>query len=39
LSHIFSWRSLTGVDLTEIDWFDVQIAQTVLSEVGTDMEP
>jgi len=30
---------LTGVDLTEIDGFDVQIAQTVLSEVGTDMEP
>ena len=27
------------MDLTEIDGFDVQIAQTVLSEVGTDMEP
>ena len=28
---------LTGVDLTEIDGFDVQIAQTVISEVGVDM--
>jgi transposase len=28
---------IAGVDLTEIDGFDVQIAQTVLSEVGTDM--
>ena len=28
---------LTGVDLTEIDGFDVQVAQTVISEVGVDM--
>src|SRR5215467_11912239 len=30
---------LAGVDLTQIDGFDVQIAQTVLSEVGSDMQP
>src|SRR5260370_12001542 len=29
---------LAGVDLTQIDGFDVQVAQTVLSEVGTDMQ-
>ena len=28
---------LAGVDLTEIDGFDVQIVQTVISEVGVDM--
>ena len=29
---------LAGVDLSEIDGFDVQVAQTVISEVGTDMQ-
>src|SRR5271165_2062536 len=28
---------LTGVDLTAIDGFDVQVAQTVISEIGVDM--
>jgi transposase len=28
---------LTGVDLTEIDGFDLQVAQTVISEIGVDM--
>src|SRR5258708_11034862 len=28
---------ITGVDLTQIDSIDVQIAQTVISEVGLDM--
>jgi transposase len=28
---------ITGVDLTQLDSIDVQIAQTVISEVGLDM--
>lgn len=28
---------VAGVDLTQIDGFDVQIAQTVISEIGVDM--
>jgi transposase len=30
---------VTGVDLTQIDGFDVQVAQTIISEIGTDMTP
>jgi transposase len=31
--------SVTGVDLTQVDGFDVQIAQTIISQIGTDMTP
>jgi transposase len=31
--------SVTGVDLTQVDGFDVQIAQIIISEIGTDMTP
>jgi transposase len=30
---------LTGVDLTQIDGLDVQLVQTVISEIGVDMAP
>jgi transposase len=30
---------VTGVDLTQVDGFDVQIVQTVISEIGVDMSP
>lgn len=30
---------VAGVDLTQVDGFDVQIVQTIVSEIGTDMNP
>jgi transposase len=30
---------VTGVDLTQVNGFDVQIVQTIISEIGVDMSP
>jgi transposase len=30
---------VTGVDLTQVDGFDVQTVQTIISEIGVDMNP